>query len=202
MGQEKEHNLDDLMLGNVGEDVGESDEQFAVRLAAAQAKLAQMKKDEALTKDFDVKLAKIIRHLHHHTLRLVVFLINHEVPSLTILSIISLASSEAGKICYTEFHKYIDQPVDFSPARLDQKAEEKISLWWSFIFAADHISQTVRLHQFRHDDVFVEFISLAFSEMLFSFLEEQKEEHFDKVMLEKILKKYESQMFAEQDVEA
>jgi hypothetical protein len=194
---ENDNNLDDLMLGNVGEDVKESDEHFAARVAAAQTKLAQIKKDESGTRDFDRKLAKIIPHLDPHTLNLVVFLINHEVPSLTILAMISLASNEAGKICYSEFHKSMIDLADFSPSRLGEKTKEKASLWWSFIFAADGVSHDIKLSQLRHDDSFVEFISLSFSQMLQRFLEQEKEEGFDKAQLENILGRYQEMMFEE-----
>ncbi|MCF7812419.1 hypothetical protein K9M59_02375 [Candidatus Gracilibacteria bacterium] len=187
--------LDDLMLGSDAESVSESDEKFRERVAAAQAKLAAVIKDEKNAKNFDLKLAKIIPKLHKHTLKLVVFLIDNEIPSLTILAMISLVNNEAEKICHTEFSQYIQERADFSEAKLDSELEKKISLWWTYILAADHISSTTHLYELQHNDTFVEFVSLEFSEMLKKFLVDHKEESFDQVMLEKILQQYQKQIF-------
>lgn len=197
MSKESLGNLDDLMMGTVSEEVSESDEQFQARVAAAQARLAKLKKDEKKAKNFDHKLAKIIPSLDHHTLKLVVFLIDHDVPSLTILAMITLVSDEAGKICYTEFHKFIAERADFTPAKLGAKLEEKVSLWWTFIFAADHMSTTTKLAEFRHHETFPEFVSLEFAEMLKRFLQENKAEQFDTQALKTTVEKYEKMMFEE-----
>ncbi|MCF7917853.1 hypothetical protein K9L27_02520 [Candidatus Gracilibacteria bacterium] len=195
MGEESVGGIDDLMMGNDSEGVRESDEKFRERLAAAQAKLAQVHKDESKSKDFDLKLAKLIPRLHRHTLKLVVFLIDNDIPSLTILAMISLESNDAGKICHMEFHKYIEEKADVSLAKLDEKSAERISLWWTYIFAADHVSRSTRLQDFQHREVFVEFLSLEFSEMLKRFLTDQNVEHFDANGLNQVLQKYQKMMF-------
>jgi len=52
--------LDGLMMGNVSEEAGESNEQIQARIAAAAAKVQQIKKDEAQAHSFDDQLAKLI----------------------------------------------------------------------------------------------------------------------------------------------
>lgn len=195
MGEEAMGGLDDLMLGNDSEGVRESDEKFRERLAAAQAKLAQVHKDESKAKDFDKKLAKLITKLHSHTLKLVVFLIDNDVPSLTILAIISLVNKESAKICHTEFAKFIEEKADFSAAKLDSEIEEKVSLWWTYIFAADHVSSATKLREFQHKDSFREVLELEFMEMLKRFLAEEKIENPNLDILEKGLQKYQKTLF-------
>ncbi|MCF7830745.1 hypothetical protein K9M41_01990 [Candidatus Gracilibacteria bacterium] len=195
MVQESTANLDDLMLGNVGEEVSESDEQFAVRLAAAQAKLAKIAKDEGQAKNFDDKLAKIIPRLSPHTLKLVVFLIDHDIPSLTVLAIIALESDEAAKICHGEFYKFISEPADFSTVKLAKKLEEKMSFWWTFILAANQISMTTKLEELKKNASFTEFFSLEIIEMVKRFIVINKVEEFNKLALEKALEKYQKDLF-------
>jgi hypothetical protein len=189
-------NLDDLMLGNVSEGVTESDEKFKARVAAAQAKLAQLKKDESKTKDFDLKLSKLITSLDPHTLRLVVFLINNSVPSLTVLAMSSLVVHKAEKICHTEFHKFIEEQADFSDAKLKPEIEKLVSLWWTYMFAADQVSVDTKMSSFHSNAAFVEFISLEFVEMMKRFLADHEVEHPHMEEIEKMLKKYEGILFA------
>ena len=133
--------LDDLMMGNVSENVSETDEQIATRVAMAQQRIAAIKRDEKKASNFDEKLAKILPHVTVALLDFIIFLINKEVPSLTILGMISLESNDAGKICYDEFHKYITETADFALVQFENpKIEERISYWWTFIFAANHVS--------------------------------------------------------------
>ncbi len=195
MGQESTANLDDLMLGNVGEEIGESDEQFAVRLVAAQAKLAKIAKDEGRAKNFDDKLARIIPRLSTHTLKLVVFLIDHDIPSLTILAIIALESDGAAKICHGEFYEFISEPVDFSTVKLTKALEEKMSLWWTFILAANQISSTTKLEELKKNESFTELVSLEIIEMVKRFIATNKVEEFNKLALEKTLEKYQKDLF-------
>ncbi len=207
MAAEKQNNLEDLMLGRVGEEATESDESFQERLAAAQAKLAGIRRDEKKDKNFDQILAKIIPSLHKHVLYLVVFLIDHEVPSLTILAIISLVSHEADKECHHELSKNIPKlelPSDplrqsDSAARgLNSKVKTKLTRWWGFIFAADRASVTTKLADFQHHDTFVEFVSLEFSKLLERFLQQEGGTDFDKNQLAEILQPYQALMFNEQ----
>ncbi len=187
--------IDDLVLGTVKEGVTESDEKFKARVVAAQAKLAKIKKDESKTKDFDIKLSKLISHLASHTLKLVVFLIDSGVPSLTILAMISLASSKAEKICHTAFHKFIEELADFSEAKLKPELEKQVAQWWTYMFAADQVSVDTKLASFHSNAVFVEFVSLEFNEMMKRFLAEHEGEHVNQDELNRALKKYQNMLF-------
>ncbi len=187
-------NLDDLMLGNVSEEVSESDEKFQQRIAAAQAKLAQIKKDEKKTKDFDLKLSKLITSLDPHTLRLVVFLINNGIPSLTILAMISLVSAKAEKICHTEFHKFIEELADFSVSKLKPELEKQMALWWTYMIAANQVSDE-KLSKFHGNDAFQEFVKLEFLAMAQKFLLDHGTENPDEISLEKAMKPYEALLF-------
>ncbi|MDH3324415.1 MAG: hypothetical protein OEL89_02155, partial [Candidatus Peregrinibacteria bacterium] len=155
-------------------------------------------KDEKKAHGFDDKLAKILPQLSFETLDFVIFLIDHEVPSLTILAIIALELKEAGKICFAEFHKYIAETADFSAAKFDdEEVEKRISLWWTFIFAADHVSTTTKLREFRKNDKFVTRISKEFSKTIEGFLLTNEVEKFNPTGLKKILKKYADAAFSD-----
>ncbi len=189
--------IDDLVLGTVKEEVTESDEKFKARVVAAQAKLAKIKKDESNAKDFDIKLSKLISHLASHTLKLVVFLIDSGVPSLTILAMISLSSSKAEKICHTEFHKFIEERADFSDAKLKPELEKQVAQWWTYMFAADQVSVDTKISSFHSNAAFVEFVSLEFNEMMKRFLADHEVEHVDQNELNQALKKYEALLLTE-----
>ncbi len=195
---ETSENLDGLLMGDVSEEVTETDEQFAARLAATQQKIAQAKKDEKKSKDFDQKLSKIIAQLAHEHLDFVIFLIDNEVPSLTVLALISIVNEEAGKICFVEFDKFIEEKADFSLAKFnDPKIEEKISYWWTFIFAAEHCSKTTKLKSFRGKEDFVKTLSKNMADLLVFFLQKNQVREFEKEKLEQVLEKYEKMIFTE-----
>jgi len=189
--------IDDLLLGSVSESVGESDELFRDRLAQVQAKLAQVAKDEGQEKNFDKELARIIPSLEKEVLRFVIILINSNVPSLTILSMISLSSEEAGKVCYLEINKYIEERADFSALNVSTEVEEKIALWWTFIMAANHLSKTTKLKELRVNKSMLEFLSLNLSRFLEEFLQKIGVQDFDKSQLLKILEMYQKELFLE-----
>ena len=63
MGAEQTGGLDDLLMGNVGEGSEETSEQLIARIAAAQARLAAVKKDEKKSSVHDRQLAQIIKYL-------------------------------------------------------------------------------------------------------------------------------------------
>jgi len=199
MGAESEAGLDDLMMGNASENARESDEKIQARIAAAQAKIAKIKRDEKKSKNFDAKLAKILPKISMNLLDFVIFLIDREVPSLTILAMISCEVDEAGKICFSEFGKHVQERADFSTANFeDKKIEDRISWWWTFIFAADHVSNTTKLRSFRENSKFVTRISSEFAKMLDRFLGRVDESvKFDPVALKKGLKKYADQVFSD-----
>ncbi len=189
--------LEDLMMGQVSEEAKESDEQIQARIAAAQAKLAKIRKDESKAKNFDDILAKLIPNLAGNHLEMVIFFINHEVPSLTILAILSIGNDEAGKVCFVEFQEQIKHKADFSSAKLPAKADEKVSYWWTFIYAADHVTTVTRLKDLRENVDFVKKCSHYLGVLLHEFLINNKIENFNQNALKKILKQYETQIFAE-----
>ena len=188
--------LDGLMMGDVSEDVKETDEQFKARVQAAQARIKKVKKQEKRAKSHDNELAQIIRNLKSDELDLVIFCIDHEIPSLTILALLSIFDDESGKVCYAEFHKYIEETADFSLAKFGNKeAEEKISLWWTFIVGADLTSDTVKLQHLHHNVKFVKQFSHYLSVLLKKFLHRYEIDSFDLKALEKILTQYQKQLF-------
>lgn len=190
--------LDGLVMGDgVSEQAAESDEKFKARVAAAQVKLKKHKKDESKAKNFDSKLAKILPDLTQAYLKIVIFLIDHEVPSLTILAVISIVNDEGGKICYLEFEKYIESRADFSEAKLPSEIEEKVSYWWTFIHGADHISTTLRLAELQDNHDFVVQFSKYLGRLLKDFLVDHQVQDFDESKLKKIIQRYQTEIFAE-----
>ncbi len=188
--------LDSLMMGNVSEGSEESSESIAARIAAAQARLAKVKKDEKQAQDFDEKLAKILKHFSYSLIDFVAFLIDKEVPSLTILAIISLANNEAGKICYTEFHKTLDDHYAIVPILPNNKKEaHKIELWLKFIHQANARSKTLKLSAYKNNKEFVSRLSTETAQMLKDFLIKNKVAEFDEEKLKKALAKYEKEIF-------
>lgn len=192
---EHAENLDDLMMGEVSESLSESDEKFSERLKVAQQKVAQVKKDEKKSKNFDQFLSQILRKLSSELLDIVILLIDEEVPSLTILAVLSLLNEEAGRICWQEFEKHIAEKANFSNTNLPVDIEEKISYWWTFIFGADHVSKTVKLKELRQNPDFIKAFTHALMWMLQQYLKENSIEGFDTEKLKKILQKYETQLF-------
>lgn len=190
--------LDDLMMGSGAEVASESDEVFAERLQVAQQKIATIRKDEKKAKNFDKKLSRIIREISSENLDFVIFLINHDISSLTILALISIVNNDAGKVCFQEFDKYIEEKADFSIVKFgDKKVEEKISYWWTFIVAAEHVSTSVKFKELRNNEKFVLTLSKNLSSLLISFLKDSSITEFDKKGLKKMLIKYEEMIFEE-----
>ncbi len=190
--------LDDMMMGNVSEETSESSEKIAARLAAAQKKIAAVKRDEKKSHGFDDKLAKILPTFSGILLDFIIFLIDKEVPSCTVLAMVSIESDEAGKICFEEFHKFIEEAADFSIVKFDnEQVEKKVSMWWTFIFAADHVSKTTKLNSFRKNEEFVGRISKEFARMLKDFMISQDVQKFDEKKLKKILKQYADAAFSD-----
>ncbi|NJP03948.1 hypothetical protein HC823_01630 [Candidatus Gracilibacteria bacterium] len=128
--------LDDLLMGNVAEGSEETSEQLAARIAAAQARLAKVQKDEATAKGFDTHLVKLIKNIGSDWIDFIAYLINKDVPSLTILAFFSVISDDAAALCFNEFkstHKPLEE-IDLSPAQLEnQKVVDRLHYWWKFI---------------------------------------------------------------------
>lgn len=192
---ESSESLDDLMMGEVSETSSESDEKFSERMREAQAKISAVKKDEKTAHNFDEQLATVISSLTPMLLDFVIFLIDEEVPSLTILAILSLLVDEAGKVCFVEFEKHIEERANFSAANLPVKNETKISYWWTFIFAADHMSATVKIKDFQKNEDFVLRLSHNLGLMLQTYLKKETPAGFNSQALKDILKGYERQIF-------
>ncbi len=191
-------NLDDMLMGNVSEGSEESSESIATRIAAAQAKLVKVRKDEKKAHNFDEKLAKILKNFSYELIDFVAFLIDKEVPSLTILAIVSLASNEAGKICYQEFHKKLDTETAIIPLLPNhQKEAQKIELWLKFIHQANSLSTTLKLFVYKDNADFVARLSSETAKMLKEFLVKNQILEFDEAKLKEALNIYEKKIFAE-----
>jgi len=190
--------LDGIMMGgSVSEASKESNEQFAARVAAAQARVAKVRRDEKISRNFDIILSKILPNVSQELLNFIIFLIDHEIPSLTILAIISLNNDEAGKVCWKEFKKYIAERADFSNINLPAVTEEKISYWWTFIFAADYSSKTTTLKELKHNEKFTKKLTKGLSVLLRNHFVINKINNFDLKRLKIVLKKYEKLIFGD-----
>lgn len=187
--------LEEALMGNVSEQASESNEAFAARIAAAQARVAQVKKDEKSAKDFDHHLAKLVPGLSPVMLDVVILLIDHDVPSLTILAVISIINKDAHDICHEVFHKHIDETANFADAKLPAAVEQRISYWWTFIYGADHLSKTIELKSLKEEEAFLKKFSKYLTEMLQAYLIEKKVENFDDNELRKILMSYQVKIF-------
>ncbi|MBT3349549.1 hypothetical protein HN954_01190 [bacterium] len=194
MSEESVGGLDDLLMGDVSEGSEETQEQLAARISAAQAKLAAVQKDEKTSKNFDDQLAKILKKFSVAQIKFVAFLIDHEVPSLTILAMFSIDSDDAGKIAFAALEKSL--PVDDRDEHLPTKFSEKISLWWRLISAADAESKTLKLADLRGNSGFTSRVGKEFPSMLSRFLNKNNVQDFDPEKLKKMLKKYEQKIFA------
>lgn len=190
--------FEDLIMGGVSETVRESDEQFQARVAAAQAKLQKVKKDEQKAQGFDRHLAQLIPKMGKGLLDFVILLIDKGVPSLTILAFLSLAFNEAGKVCYQEFHPYVVERADFSSVGFkNTKNEEKVSWWWTFILAADHISKTIHLGDLKNDTKTIDFISRCLSNIVRQFLSQAEETTINEQRLMQLMQEYKDLLFDE-----
>ena len=160
------------------------------------APAAEKKADEKKAKDFDLKLAKILRDMSPRLIEFIAFLIDSEIPSLTVLAMITIASDEAGKICFEAFGTPV-KGVDFSIVKFeDPKISERVTLWWDFIFVANQISKTLKLADLRENEKFIERVSGELSQMLRDFLVKNEVQNFNQATLKKLLHKYEEKMFA------
>ncbi len=145
MAVEQTSGLEDLLMGNVSEGSEETSEQIAARITAAQARLASVKKDEQKTSGDDRHLAKIIPYLEPALLKVVAWMVNHEIPSLTILAFLSIASVPAADIIVSQV--LISDPQEYSFLKdFDNKGiQNSLAEWMNRVEAADKQSKTVRL---------------------------------------------------------
>jgi hypothetical protein len=189
-------NFEGLLMGNVSETTSETDEQFAQRVAAAQAKLQKVKKDEQKSKSFDQALAQIIPELSPADLQAVIFCINHEIPSLTILACIGIINTKAFEMCRQELAPLIEEPADFSKAYIyDPEIESQMAWWWAFILAGDHLSKTIRMRDLKDNDEFLNSFSQYIDQFLSSFLERVATENINHDTLRPVLQQYTHRLF-------
>lgn len=183
--------FEDLMMGNVSENVSEDDEQFNERLREVQAKLAQIAKDEGSTKGFDEALAKIVVGLPMDLIKFIGFLIDHELPSLTALASISLLSEDSRKVVKKEFSHFLDEPgADFRSCSFsDPKVAEQISLWWTLMIFSDHHSKTVRIKDLE-DKKFHEELWATIKLFAEQYLQTFEDLQYNHSAYEKALKQY------------
>ena len=148
--------LEQLFVGGGAEKVAESDEVFSERARAAQARLKKAQRNEARDNKFDQSLAKIITDLDEELLNVVIFLIDHEVPSLTVLSLLSLEIQSAMEIVWEPLK---DDLVLWEPApepEVPAKTEhiERWRHWLALILSADQSSFTVHFADKAEDQDF------------------------------------------------
>ncbi len=202
MSEQGEQGLDNLMLGNASEGVSEkSSEQIVARAAAAAQKMQQLRRDEASAKTFDEQLAKILPTLSIDLIDFVAFLITTNIPSLTILALLSIGSNPVTK---TGAHHFSSQKeplrfeTDISVVKFENtKIAPQIDRWWRFIFLADTASTTLRLSDLRTNQPFVTRVSKELSTILKTFLAQNKVENFNKSELERVLNARGKQIFTD-----
>ncbi len=153
--------LDNLLMGNVSETVSETpNEEITQRIAATQAKLQGLKKDETKQTEFDRFLANIIPSLEKESILFVLFLIDNQVPSLTIIAFLSLHEYRCKALCEKEFTPFVTTWAQYNHWNIQESLQQEISRWWTFVLGADHLSTTTSLHDFRtQKELCVQFLS-------------------------------------------
>jgi hypothetical protein len=154
MGAEQVGGLDDLLMGNVAEGSEETSEQIAARISSAQARLAAVKKDEKKTSKHDTQLAQVIKHLPMELIPFVSWLINHEIPSLTILAILSLSQKPADD-ALKSFDVLAGETKEqsFLLEIRHTALRAKISNWSQQVLTVDALSTTVRLASLQNEQL-------------------------------------------------
>lgn len=183
--------FEDLLMGNVSENVGEDNEAFDERLKQVQAALAKNAKDEKASKSFDGVLSKVIGGLPQGMIQFISFLLNHEVPSLTILAVLSLINEKARTACQKEFQRFVgEEGADFSGVGFsDKKVGELFSVWWTLMILADHHSLTTRLKDVD-DKKFHEAFWGQVDGMTNAYIERQEGLSYNSSLFEKKKKQY------------
>ncbi len=150
-----EGGIENLMMGTGSEKTQESKEALAARLTAAQVQLATTKKQEGHDRTYDEYLAQVLRSLPVELIDLVIAMVNHEVPSLTILAFLSLVVEAAKKPFDAEplMTKGAKQPMpEFS------ESTETLGPWFGRIAVAEQVSFTVRLRHHKESKTFMEYL--------------------------------------------
>jgi hypothetical protein len=151
MGAEQAGGLDDLLMGNVAEGSEETSEQLIARIAAAQARLAAVKKDEKKAVGHDQQLAQIVKYLQPSLLKLVAWMIDQEIPSLTILAMVSIACRPAAEMIESQIELTETEGFGFLTEVPNEVIRKKITEWCLFIITADNHSSTLHLSSFKKD---------------------------------------------------
>lgn len=154
MAVEQTGGLDDLLMGNVAEGSEETSEQIVARISAAQARLAAVKKDEKKTSKHDMALAQVIKHLPMELIPFVSWLINHEMPSLTILALLSLSQKPADDALksFDIIDGKVKEQVFLSEIQ-HEALRVKISNWSQQVLLVDAVSKTVRLDSLQNEQL-------------------------------------------------
>ena len=186
---ESASSLDDLVIGNVSEKARESGEKAAARSKAAAAKLKQIKKDESSTKNFDKILAKIIKNLDSEK--------DKEIPSLTILSILTLINELAKETCERAVMTKSKNDSALSIKNIPKKILSEINLWIDLVYLSDRKSFDVCLKSFQKEQGFMSYLSTNFALIFKKFLEKNNfEEKITTTEISKILNFYKTKLFA------
>ncbi len=151
MGAEQAGGLEDLLMGNVTEGSEETSEQLAARISAAQARLAAVKKDEKKATGDDRHLAKVVKYLSPSLLSFVSWMINQEIPSFTILALLSLSCRPASEFMEKKIELGDYAVPEFLTEVSNKAIQRKIADWGTLVIAADHQSTTVYLGSLRLD---------------------------------------------------
>lgn len=151
MAVEQVGGLDDLLMGNIAEGSEETSEQIAARISAAQARLAAVRKDEKKATVYDHNLAQVIKTIPIELIPFVSWLINHEIPSLTILALFSLSHKPAADVITSIEIPETGSEPSFLAEIHHPALRTKISDWSRLVVAADRLSTTVRLESLRKE---------------------------------------------------
>ncbi len=151
MGAEQASGLDDLLMGNISEGSEETSEQLIARISAAQARLAAVKKDEKKSVGHDRQLAQIIKYLQPSLLKLVAWMIDQEIPSLTILAFVSLVCRPAAEMIESQIELEDVAGLGFLQEVQNDVIRKRITEWCSLVLIADDHSNTLHLSSFHKD---------------------------------------------------
>lgn len=151
MAVEQTGGLDDLLMGNVTEGSEETSEQIAARISAAQARLAAVRKDEKKSTVHDHQLAEVIKTIPIELIPFVSWLINHEIPSLTILALFSLSHKPAADAITALEVPAVGKDPAFLAEISHPALRAKIADWSRLVVVADRFSATIRLESLRKE---------------------------------------------------
>jgi hypothetical protein len=181
--------LDSLMIGGGSEEDSESSEQLQARVAAAQARIKALKKDEKKSRSYDHHLAQIVGDFSTQQIIFIAFLIDHSVASEVILALFSIINAKAFKLCETESKKYKVGFNALKPTELKISVAhtKTIDAWWHHLYWADNTAKTGSLFEFNQNTEFISRFSTEMALLLKDFLAKKKITEFDQPALEELL---------------